>query len=50
MVVSVLDQVAGAVSQTRDYADTVLKGSQTVATAATKLQENVDHFLDRVAI
>ena len=50
VVVSVLDQVAGAVSQTRSYADTVRKASETVATAAAKLQENVDDFLHRVAI
>ncbi len=50
VVVSVLDQVAGAVSQTRSHADTVLKASETVATAAAKLQENVDDFLHRVAI
>ena len=50
VVVSVLDQVAGAVSQTRSYADTVMKASETVATAVVKLQENVDNFLDRVAI
>jgi methyl-accepting chemotaxis protein len=50
VVVSVLDQVAGAVSQTRSYADTVLKASETVATSAAKLQENVDNFLHRVAI
>jgi methyl-accepting chemotaxis protein len=50
VVVSVLDQVAGAVSQTRSYADTVLKASETVATAAAKLQESVDDFLHRVAV
>ena len=50
VVVSVLDQFAGAVSQTRSYADTGLKASETVATAAAKLQENVDNFLHRVAI
>jgi methyl-accepting chemotaxis protein len=50
VVVSVLDQVAGAVCQTRSYADTVMKASETVATAVVKLQENVDNFLDRVAI
>lgn len=50
VVVSVLDQVFGAVSQTRSYADTVLKASETVATATVKLQENVDSFLHRVAI
>jgi methyl-accepting chemotaxis protein len=50
VVVSVLDQVAGAVSQTRRYADTVLKASEAVAAGATKLQDNVDSFLHRVAI
>jgi methyl-accepting chemotaxis protein len=50
VVVSVLDQVADAVSQTVSYADTVSKASETVATAAAKLQENVDNFLRRVAI
>ena len=50
VVVSVLDQVAGAVSQTRSYADTVLKASEAVETGAAKLQENVDNFLHRVAI
>jgi methyl-accepting chemotaxis protein len=50
VVVSVLDQVVGTVSQTQSHADTVLKASETVATAAAKLQENVDHFLHRVAI
>jgi methyl-accepting chemotaxis protein len=49
VVVSVLDQVAGAASQTRNSADTVLKASETVAAATAKLQENVDNFLHRVA-
>jgi methyl-accepting chemotaxis protein len=50
VVVAVLNQVAGAVSQTRDYADTVLKASEAVATVASRVQENVDNFLRRVAI
>jgi methyl-accepting chemotaxis protein len=50
VVVSVLDQVAGAVTQTRNHADTMLKASETVATAAIKVRENVDNFLNRVAI
>jgi methyl-accepting chemotaxis protein len=49
LVVSVLDQVAGEVSHTRDYAATVLKRSDAVATAASKLEENIDSFLHRVA-
>jgi methyl-accepting chemotaxis protein len=50
VVVSVLDQVCGAVSQTRSHADTVLKASEIVAAATAKLQEDVDNFLQRVAI
>ena len=50
VVVSVLDQVAAAVSQTLDYADTVLKASETVASSVNKLRKNVDDFLHRVAI
>ena len=50
VIVAVLDQVAGAVSQTRGSADTVLQASEKVATAAAKLQENIDNFLHRVAI
>ena len=50
VVVSVLDQVAGAVGETRDYVETVLKVSESVATVATKVQENVDSFLRRVAV
>jgi methyl-accepting chemotaxis protein len=50
VVVAVLDQVAGAVSQTRGYADTVLKASEAVATGADKLQKNIDNFLHRVAV
>ena len=49
-VVSVLDQVAGAVSQTRNSADTVRTASTAVETAAAKLQENVESFLKRVAV
>jgi methyl-accepting chemotaxis protein len=50
VVVSVLGQVAGAVSQTRSSADTVLAASETVETAAAKLQANIDSFLKRVAV
>jgi methyl-accepting chemotaxis protein len=50
VVVSVLDQVAGAVGQTRNYADMMLNASEMVATSAAKLQKNVDNFLQRVAV
>jgi methyl-accepting chemotaxis protein len=46
----VLDQVAGAMSQTRGSADTVLSASAAVEVAAARLQENVDRFLERVAV
>ena len=49
-VVSVLDRVAGAVSQTRSSADTVMAASEAVETAAAKLRDNVDSFLKRVAV
>jgi PAS domain S-box-containing protein len=50
VVVSALDQVAGALSQTRSYADTVNKASERVSTSVVELQGNVDNFLSRVAI
>jgi methyl-accepting chemotaxis protein len=50
VIVAVLDQVAGAVNQSRGSADTVLEASEKVATAGAKLQENIDNFLHRVAI
>jgi methyl-accepting chemotaxis protein len=49
-VVSVLDRVADAVSETRSSADTVLAASEAVETAAANLQDNVDSFLKRVAV
>ncbi len=48
-VVSVLDQVAGAVSKTRSSAETVLAASEAVETAAGRLRAKVETFLARVA-
>ena len=49
-IVSVLDRVAGTASQTQSSAKAVLMASQTVETATAKLRENIDNFLQRVAI
>ena len=49
-IVSVLDRVAGTANQTQSSAKTVLLASQTVETATAKLRENIDNFLQRVAI
>ena len=49
-IVSVLDRVAGTASQTQSSAKSVLMASQTVETATAKLRENIDNFLQRVAI
>jgi methyl-accepting chemotaxis protein len=49
-VVSILDQVAGAVGKNRTSADTVLKASQSVEAAAMDLREKVETFLNKVAV
>jgi len=49
MVVSVLHQVAGAVTNTRGSADTVLAASAAVETAVITLREKVEGFLAKVA-
>ncbi len=49
-IVSVLDRVAGTASQTQNSAKSVLMASQTVETATAKLRENIDNFLQRVAV
>ncbi len=49
-IVSVLDRVAGTASQTQNSAKSVLMASQTVEIATAKLRENIDNFLQRVAI
>jgi methyl-accepting chemotaxis protein len=50
VVVSMLGEVSTAVSETQTHAYTVLNASESVATAAVKLGEKVDNFLNRVAV
>jgi methyl-accepting chemotaxis protein len=49
-VVSVLEQVAGAVASTRMSADTVLTASQAVESAAHDLRSRVESFFQKVAV
>jgi methyl-accepting chemotaxis protein len=50
VVVSVLDEVTGAVNKTRSAADTVLKASEAVEVAAVNLRQRVENFLRSVAV
>jgi methyl-accepting chemotaxis protein len=49
-VVSVLSEVAGAATETRTSAQTVLNASQTVETAVLNLRSEVEAFLVKVAV
>jgi methyl-accepting chemotaxis protein len=49
-IVSVLGDVAGAATETRGSAETVLAASQAVETAAADLRSEVEGFLQKVAI
>jgi methyl-accepting chemotaxis protein len=49
LVVSVLDDVANAATETRQSAESVLTASQAVETAAAELRHEVEDFLARVA-
>ena len=49
LVVSVLDEVAGAATETRQSAESVLTASQAVEAAAAELRREVEGFLARVA-
>ena len=49
LVVSVLGNVTGAASETRQSAESVLTASQAVEAAATELRHEVEGFLARVA-
>jgi methyl-accepting chemotaxis protein len=49
LVVSVLDEVAGAATDTRRSAESVLTASQAVEAAAAELRREVEGFLTRVA-
>ena len=50
LVVSVLDEVAGAATETRSSAESVLDASQAVEAAAADLRREVEGFLQRVAV
>jgi methyl-accepting chemotaxis protein len=49
LVVTVLDEVAGAATETRQSAESVLTASQAVEAAAAELRQEVEGFLARVA-
>ena len=49
-IVSVLGDVTGAAAETRSSAETVLAASQAVETAATNLRQEVEGFLQKVAV
>lgn len=49
LVVTVLDEVVGAATETRQSAESVLKASQEVEEAAAALRQEVEGFLARVA-
>ena len=50
LVVSVLGEVAGAATETRRSAESVLNASQAVELAAAELRNEVEGFLDSVAV
>ena len=50
VVVGVLDEVTNAVNETRSAAATVLASSEAVESAAVKLEQRVESFLDSVAV
>jgi methyl-accepting chemotaxis protein len=50
LIVSVLSEVAGAATQTRGSAQTLLTASEAVASAAGNLREEVETFLGKVAV
>ncbi len=49
-IVAVLDQVANAAAETRRSAETVLGSSQTVEAAVSNLRQELDGFLQKVAV
>ena len=49
MILSVLEEVAGAIAKTGSSAETMLTASQSVETAAANLREQVESFLRKVA-
>ena len=49
-IVAVLSEVAGAATETRGSAETVLSASEAVETAAANLRNEVESFLQKVAV
>ena len=49
-IVAVLGEVAGAATETRGSAETVLSASEAVETAAANLRQEVEGFLQKVAV
>jgi hypothetical protein len=49
-MVTLLDEVTRAVSDTRNAASKVLEASETVEAASTSLQRGIEGFLGRVAV
>jgi hypothetical protein len=49
-MVSLLADVAGAATQTRGSAETVLTASQSVETASASLRFEIEKFLQKVAV
>jgi methyl-accepting chemotaxis protein len=50
VVVSVLGEVAGAATDTKSSAETVLSASRSVESAVAKLRGEVESFLGKVAL
>jgi methyl-accepting chemotaxis protein len=49
-IAAVLGELTGAATETRGSAETVLAASQAVETAAANLREEVEGFLQKVAV
>jgi methyl-accepting chemotaxis protein len=49
-IVTVLGEVAGAATETRGSAETVLAASEAVESAASNLRSEVETFLQKVAV
>ena len=49
-MVALIEDVAGAATETRASAETVLTAAQAVEQASTNLREEVEQFLEKVAV
>jgi methyl-accepting chemotaxis protein len=50
VIVSILEEVAGAATETRRSAQTALSDSESVETATAKLRTGVENFVSKVAV